>query len=162
MAEHLNKDASIATHWKGRVLLWLNAEDAKYPQAGKELCLDEPDSDDEEDEQNDKKGKGGDEESQPLLSKGKQNLKETQQDKDKIFSAFQLNNQKIISKYTVNDKVQKMKYIAERKGMYELEGFEMIADVNQGISLCSNSEKYRVKIQVEDHFMMTKDPLQVK
>jgi hypothetical protein len=52
-----------------------------------------------------------------------------------------------------------LKYKAEKKGMYELEGFEMVADVNQGISLCSISEKYKVKIKVEDHFMMTKDPL---
>lgn len=52
-----------------------------------------------------------------------------------------------------------MKYRAENAGMYKLEGYEMIADVNQGICLCSNMESYRVKIQVENHFMMTNDPL---
>ena len=94
MASHLNMNPAEGTHWKGRVLVWLKAEDAKYPQAGKEVCLNEPDSDDSEDEKEKKdaaKGKaGGDEEKEPLL--GNESLKikkgETQQDRDGIRSAF--------------------------------------------------------------------------
>ena len=53
-----------------------------------------------------------------------------------------------------------MKYKAENQGMYLLEGYEMIADVNQGICLGTNDEtKYKVKIVVENHAMSTKDPL---
>lgn len=72
IAEHLNKDPSSASHWKGRVLVWLKAVDAKFPQAGKELCLNEPDSDDSEEEtKGEKKGKGGEDEKEPLLEKDK-------------------------------------------------------------------------------------------
>ena len=50
MAKHLNKDPAAATHWKGRVLVWLKAEDKKYPQAGKETPMNEPESDEDEEE----------------------------------------------------------------------------------------------------------------
>jgi hypothetical protein len=69
----MNKDPLSATHWKGRILLYLKAEDAKYPQQGKELAYEENSSDEDTDE-DETKGKK-DDEKKPLLKKEKETKK---------------------------------------------------------------------------------------
>ena len=100
----MNKNPLEASHWQGRILLHLRANDAKYPQHGKFLPLQEPESDDSEEEDAKKNDKGKDEKT-PLLKKDKDKYKS---DEPKVLTAFEKNNKKDLHKYEANQEIQRI------------------------------------------------------